>query len=204
MHARERHACERQAYEMHAHERATPLRCTPVRCTPVRYTPVRDTPMRCTPMKVLRGPSASEHRRTSVLAPARFSASSHMGFCAVAYRFQSSPWCPKDHYLGHCTVCLGTSAHRPCFDLSVCLQPVCLQPVCLQPVCLQPVCLSPDSQSDCLRFFSPPRPPPFVDSLDSELWYRSGCRAAALASSSTLAVGQSLRQLFTTRSALQG
>src|SRR5271156_6967540 len=112
-----------------------------------------------------------------------------MGFCAVAHRFQSSSWCPKDHYLGHCTVCLGTSAHRPCFDLSV---------------CLQPVCLSPDSQSDCLRFFPPPHPPSFVDSLDSELWYRSGCRAAALASSSTLAVGQSFRQLFTTRSALQG
>jgi hypothetical protein len=28
----------------------------------------------------------------------------------------------KDHYLGRCTVCLGTSAHRPCFDLSACLQ----------------------------------------------------------------------------------
>jgi hypothetical protein len=36
--------------------------------------------------------------------------------------------CPKDHYLGRCTVCLGTSAHQPCFDLSVCLQPVCLSP----------------------------------------------------------------------------
>jgi hypothetical protein len=46
--------------------------------------------------------------------------------------------------------------------------------------------------------------PTFLDSLDSELWYRFGCRAAALASSSTLAVGQSFRQLFTTRSALQG
>src|SRR5947207_13395577 len=61
-------------------------------------------------------------------------------------------------YLGRRTACLGTSAHRPCFDLSV--------------------CLSPDSQSDCLRFFSPPHPP-LVDSLDSELWYHFGCRAAA-------------------------
>src|SRR5437870_5481665 len=68
---------------------------------------------------------------------------------------------------------LGTSAHRPCFDLSV---------------CLQPVCLSPDSQSDCLRFFSPPRPP-LVDSLDSKLWYRSGCRAAALASAAPRPLG---------------
>src|SRR3954453_23442664 len=99
------------------------------------------------PMEVLRGPSASEHRRTSISAPAMVSAL----------------WRPKGQYLGRCTVCLGTSAHRPCFDLSV---------------CLQPVYLSPDSQSDCLRFFSPPRAP-LVDSLDSELWYHFGCRAAA-------------------------
>jgi hypothetical protein len=38
----------------------------------------------------LRGPSASEHRRTSVPSPARVSAFSHMGLCAVAYGFQSS------------------------------------------------------------------------------------------------------------------
>jgi hypothetical protein len=44
----------------------------------------------------------------------------------------------------------------------------------------------------------------FVDSLDSELWYRSRCRAAVLGSSSTEAIGQSFRQLFTTRSAPQG
>jgi hypothetical protein len=59
------------------------------------------------------------------------SASSHMGFCAVAHGFQSSPWCPNGHYLGHCTVCLGISAHRPCLDLSVYLQSICLSPVCL-------------------------------------------------------------------------
>src|SRR5271154_2340254 len=80
----------------------------------------------------------------------------------------------RSHYLGRCTVCLGTSAHRPCFDLSV---------------CLQSVCLSPDSQSDCLRIFSLPHPPSFVDSLDSEPWYRSGCRAAALASAAPWPLG---------------
>src|SRR5271156_402525 len=60
---------------------------------------------------------------------------SHMGFQSPLQR-------PKGYYLGRRTACLGTSAHRPCFDLSV---------------CLQPVCLSPDSQSDCLRFFSLPQ-----------------------------------------------
>src|SRR5271156_2021385 len=132
-----------------------------------------------------------------------------MGY-VVAYGFQSASWCPKGHYLGHRTVCLGTSAHRPCFDLSVCLQPVCLSSTCLSvfnlSVCLQPVCLS----STCLSVFNlsvyhlianpiacasfpQPHPPSLVDSLDSELWYLYGCRAAALASSSTLAVGQSFR-----------
>jgi hypothetical protein len=49
----------------------------------------------------------------------------------------------------------------------------------------------------CASFPRPAlRPPWFVDSLDSELWYRSGCRAAALASGSTEAVEQSFRQLF--------
>jgi hypothetical protein len=76
-------------------------------------------------------------------------------------------------YLGRRTACLGSSAHRPCFDLSV---------------CLHPVCLSPDSQSHCLRFFSPPHPP-LVDSLDSELWYHFGCRAAALASAAPRPLG---------------
>src|SRR5271154_2792180 len=74
-------------------------------------------------------------------------------------------------------VCLGTSAYRPC---STCLSVFNLQ-------------------SDCLRFFSPSHPP-LVDSLDSKLWYRSGCRAAVLAS----AVGQTFRQLFTTRSCSKG
>jgi hypothetical protein len=33
----------------------------------------------------------------------------HMGFCVVAYGFQSSSWCPKGHYLGRCTVCLSST-----------------------------------------------------------------------------------------------
>jgi hypothetical protein len=41
----------------------------------------------------------------------------------------------------------------------------------------------------------PPHPPSVVDSLGSELCYRSGCRAAFLASCSTEAVGQCFRQL---------
>jgi hypothetical protein len=78
-----------------------------------------------------------------------------------------------------CTVCLGTSAHRPCFDLSVCLQPVCLSPVCPSDWLANPIA--------CASL--PASPSLFVDGLDSKFWYRSGCRAAALASGSTLAVG---------------
>ena len=87
---------------------------------------------------------------------------------------------------GRCTVCLGTSAHRPCFGLSVCLQLVCLSPVCPSLFCPSDWLANPIA---CASF--PASPSLFVDSLDSKLWYRSGCRAAALASSSTSAVGQS-------------
>src|SRR3984885_6611715 len=107
-----------------------------------------------------------------------------MGFHVVAYGFQASPWCPKGHYLGRRTVCLGTNAHRPCFDLSVCLQLVCLSPVCPSLFCLSDWLANPIA---CVSF--PASPSLSVDSLDSELWYRSGCRAAALASNSTLVVG---------------
>jgi hypothetical protein len=107
--------------------------------------------------------------------------SSSYGFGVVTYGFQSSPWCPKGHYLGRCTVCLGTSAYRPCFDLSVCLQLVCPSLFCPSDWLANPIA--------CASF--PASPSLFVDSLDSKLWYRSGCRATALASSSTLAVGQS-------------
>ena len=95
-----------------------------------------------------------------------------MGFCVVIFAFQSSPRCLKTAV----SDAAQSAWHQrlpASFDLSV---------------CLQPVCLSPDSQSDCLRFFSPPHPP-LVDSLDSELWYHFGCRAAALASAAPRPLG---------------
>ena len=81
---------------------------------------------------------------------------------------------------------MGTSAHRPCFDLSVCLQSVCLSPVCPSLFCRSDWLANPIA---CASF--PHLTLLIVDSLDSKLWYRSGCRAAALASSSISAVGQS-------------
>jgi hypothetical protein len=51
-------------------------------------------------------------------------------------------------------------------------------------------------QSDCLRFFSPPHPALSVDSLDSELWYRFGCRAAALASATPRPLGSLFSAAF--------
>ena len=106
--------------------------------------------------------------------------------------FQSSSQCPKGHYLGRCMVYLGTSAHRPCLDLSVYHLSVHHSSVHL---------ISWPIRLPALLF---PASPTTLDSLVSELWYHLGCRPAALASSSTSAVGQSFRQLFTTRSALQG
>src|SRR5437868_6384482 len=89
------------------------------------------------------------------LVLATVSTSSHLGFYAVAYGFQSLPWCPKGDYLGCCTVCLVTSAHRPCFDLSVCLQPVCLSPVCPSLFCRSDWLANPIACASfrCLKLF---------------------------------------------------
>jgi hypothetical protein len=92
----------------------------------------------------------------------------------------------KDHYLGRCTVCLGTSAHRPVFDLSVCLQPVYLSLFYRFDWLANPIaCIS----------FSRLAQSPSIDSLDSELWYRFWTQSRCIGTGSTLGVGQSFRQL---------
>src|SRR5277367_5509990 len=74
---------------------------------------------------------------------------------------------------------LGTSAHRPVstclsvFNLSVYHFPIDLIGWLIR----LPALLFPASPSS------------FVDSLDSKLWYRSGCRAAALASAAPRPLG---------------
>src|ERR1700734_216219 len=92
----------------------------------------------------------------------------------------------QDHYLGRCTVYLGNSAHQlvstclSVFSLSMCHLSIYHFSVDLVgwPIRL-PALLSPALD-----------PLPFLSSGTV-----FGCRAAALASSSTLAVGQSFRQL---------
>src|ERR1700726_4157708 len=127
------------------------MRCTLVRCTSIRYTPMRYTPMKVF-ARTLRARPQSHicplSRVGCVLSHIGY-VPSH-GLCAITYGSRvitlgyvlSHMGCSHrcsvlKAYLGRRTACLGTSAHRPCFDLSV---------------CLHPVCLSPDSQSDCLRF----------------------------------------------------
>ena len=101
------------------------------------------------PGGILRGPSASEHCHTSVPAPAKVSALSHMGF-------SHSRGVLRPQY---------KTLHGP---LRYQRSSACFRPVCLSLFC----------RSDWLAIrlpalLSPPRPPPFfVDSLDSELWYR--------------------------------
>jgi hypothetical protein len=73
----------------------------------------------------LRGPSASEHRRTFVPAPARVSALSHMGFSHR--RSVLRPLFRTLHSL------LGYQRSSTLFDLSVCLQPPIRLPALLFP-----------------------------------------------------------------------
>src|SRR5271156_3881931 len=91
-----------------------------------------------------------------------------MGFCVSAI-VAASQVC----YTGRCTVCLVHQCSSACFDLSVYHFPIDLigWPIRL------PALLFPASPSS------------FVDSLDSKLWYRSGCRAAALASAAPRPLG---------------
>ena len=78
-------------------------------------------------------------------------------------------------------VCLVTSAYRP---VSTCLSVFNLS------LCPSLFCRS-DWLANPIAYASFPRLTlsPFVDSLDSELWYRFGCRAAALASAAPRPLG---------------
>jgi hypothetical protein len=98
--AHEMQACEVHTYEIHAHEGFCEDLAPSHSCPRSRYG-----------FGVVTYGFLCCHIWVSML--------SHMGFYVVAYGFQSPLGYPKDHYLGRCTVCLGTSAHRPCFDLSV-------------------------------------------------------------------------------------
>jgi len=95
MHAHEVHAHEMHAHEMHTHE----MYDHEMHAYKVDAHEIHTCEMHAYEVYAhgvhahdgfLRGPSASEHRRTSIPAPARFSASSHIGFYVVAYGFQSS------------------------------------------------------------------------------------------------------------------
>jgi hypothetical protein len=94
---------------------------------------------------ILRRPSASEHRRTSVPAPARVSALSH--------RFQSSSWCPKEDAA---RVPAPTGLFRP-VCLSVCLQPVWLANLI---ACASFRCLKLLYSSICIFWLAPTQPKP--------------------------------------------
>ena len=147
--------------------RYTLLRCMPVRCTPMRYPPMRCTPVRHPPM-----------RYTPMRHPP-------MRFTPMRYRLMRYTSMRHTHQMHACSVLrplfrtlrglLRYQRSSACFYLSVYHFSVHLL------VISWPIRLP--------ALFPLPRSPPFVDSLDSELWYRFECKAAALASSSTLAAG---------------
>jgi hypothetical protein len=141
------------------------------------------------------GPSALEHRRTwaSAFVTYGFSAFVIYGFCICHMGFSHRRSVPRWLYRTLHGL-LGAQLSSACFDLSVCLQPV-YHFLYRSDWLANPIaCAS----------FPPPHPAPSVDSLDSELWYRFGCRAAALASAAPRPLGSLFRQLFTTQSALRG
>src|SRR5271170_5461847 len=79
------HAHEICAYEMtlirYTPIRHMPVRYTPMRCMPMKYMPIRCAPVRCTPIRHMPMKVFYEYlaRQNTVPAPARVSASSHMG-----------------------------------------------------------------------------------------------------------------------------
>jgi hypothetical protein len=112
-------------------------------------------------------------RRYTLITPMRFA-------CVVAHRFQSSTQYPRPLF----RTLHGLLRYQRSSTL---FRLVCPSLFCRSVWQANPIA--------CASF--PASPSLFVDRSDSKLRYRSGCRAAALTSSSTLAVRQSFRQLFT-------
>jgi hypothetical protein len=123
VHTHEMHACEVHAHEMHDHEMHDhEMHAREMHVYEVHTLEMHAYEVHAHEVHTYEGFCEDLARQTIVTHLSQL----RLGFrrCrilvyVVTYGFQSPLWRPKGQYLGRCTVCLGISAHRPCFDLSV-------------------------------------------------------------------------------------